>query len=80
MIATHIHRELRNLFKAVIVENKLVLTRVMKDVERKFRAIGGSDQYEAEQLATAQVQVLLPRHDPVESPEKKTSSEKCWVG
>ena len=61
VIAMHIRHEIRNLFKAVIADNKLVLTRIMKDVEREFELSVEAIQYEAEELAIEQVKVFLPR-------------------
>ena len=71
VIAMHIRHEIRNLFKAVIADNKLVLTRVMKDVEREFELSVEAIQYEAEELAIEQVKVFLPREEMVRVQQKK---------
>lgn len=82
VIAMHIRHEIRNLFKAVIADNKLVLTRVMKDVEREFELSVEAIQYEAEELAIEQVKVFLPRDEPVRIPQKKGWFKKMlgWLG
>ena len=82
VISMHIRHEIRNLFKAVIAENKLVLTRVMKDVEREFELSVEAIQYEAEELAIEQVKVFLPRDEPIRIPQKKGWFKKMigWLG
>ena len=71
LITMHIRREIRRLFKAVSADNKLVLTRVMKEAEREFELSVEAIQQEAEQLAVEQVKVFLPREEPIRRPEKK---------
>ena len=82
VISMHIRHEIRNLFKAVIAENRLVLTRIMKDVEREFELSVEAIQYEAEQLAIEQVKVFLPRDEPIRIPQKKGWLKKMlrWFG
>ena len=58
VIAMHIRHELRNLFKAVTTDNKLVLTRIMKDVEREFEPSVEASQYETEEFSIEQVKVF----------------------
>ena len=81
VIAMHIRHEIRNLFKTVGVDNKLVLTRVMKDVEREFELSVEAIQEEAENLAVEQVKVFLPREEPIKAPAKKTWVQRLfgWV-
>ena len=60
----------------------LVLTRVMKDVEREFELSVEAIQYEAEELAIEQVKVFLPRDEPIRIPQKKGWFKKMigWLG
>jgi hypothetical protein len=67
----HIRPEIRRLLKAVGAHNKLVLTRVMKDVQRDFELSVEAIQQEAELLAVEQVKVFLPREEPTRRPERK---------
>lgn len=72
VITMHIRREIRRLFKAVGADNKLVLTRVMKDVHREFELSVEAIQQEAELLAVEQVKVFLPREEIPRRPEQKS--------
>jgi hypothetical protein len=82
VIVMHIRREIRKLFKAVTADNKLVLTRVMKDVEREFELSVEAIQVEAEQQAFEQVKVFLPREEPKKEIEKKSWLRRVvgWIG
>lgn len=73
VITMHIRREIRKLFKAVTADNKLVLTRVMKDVHREFELSVEAIQVEAEQQAVEQVKVFIPQE------RAKIPVKKNWV-
>jgi hypothetical protein len=60
-IARRIRYEIRQLFEACSKDNKLVLTRVMKDAEREFELSVVAIQKEAEQIAVEAVKVLIPQ-------------------
>lgn len=64
MITHHIRSEIRKLFRACMTDNKLVLKRVMNDVEREFELSIDAIRDEAERSAVAAVSLLLP--EPVE--------------
>jgi len=71
VIAMYIRHEIRKLFEACRADNKLVLTRVMKDAEREFELSVVAIQEEAEHAAFEQVKVFMPVEKPV--PEIKRS-------
>ena len=60
-IAHHIRSEIRSLFRACKAENRLVLKRVMTHAEREFELSVESIREEAEAIAIAAVDRLLPR-------------------
>lgn len=65
-ITHHIRGEIRSLFKACKSENRLVLKRVMAHAEREFELSVESIREEAETIAVAAVDQLLPKAPPVE--------------
>lgn len=67
-IAHHIRSEIRALFRACKAENRLVLKRVMAHAEREFELSVESIREEAEAIAIAAVDRLLPKPPPVETP------------
>jgi len=69
-IARRIRYEIRRLFEACSKDNKLVLTRVMKDAKRDFELSVVAIQKEAEQIAVEAVKVLIPR-EAASAPEPK---------
>jgi len=72
LITHHIRSEIRKLFRACMTDNKLVLKRVMNDVEREFEISIDAIRSEAERSAVAAVNLLLP--EPVErAPEPERS-------
>jgi len=71
VVTMHIRHEIHKLFRAVTAENKLMLTRVMKDVEREFELSVEAIQQEATQQAFEQVKVFLPREEPLRPPMRK---------
>lgn len=60
-IAHHIRGEIRALFRACKAENRLVLKRVMANAEREFELSVESIREEAEAIAIAAVDRLLPK-------------------
>lgn len=60
-IAHHIRVEIRSLFRACKAENRLVLKRVMAHAEREFELSVDSIREEAEAIAIAAIERLLPR-------------------
>jgi len=72
VITMHIRHKIRRLFKAVGADNKLVLTRVMKDAQREFELSVEAIQQEAELLAVEQVRIFMPREEPAGKPERKS--------
>ena len=73
VITMYIRHEIRKLFRACKADNKLVLTRVMKDVEREFELSVDAIQEEVEHSAFEQVKIFMPAEKPVM--EKK----KSWL-
>lgn len=72
VITHHIRSEIRKLFRACMTDNKLVLKRVMNDVEREFEISVDAIRNEAELSAVAAVSLLLP--EPVDrAPEPDRS-------
>lgn len=67
-IAHHIRGEIRALFRACKAENRLVLKRVMAHAEREFELSVEAIREEAEAIAIAAVDRLLPKPLPVEAP------------
>ncbi len=67
-IAHHIRAEIRTLFHACKAENRLVLKRVMAHAEREFELSVEAIREEAEAIAIAAVDRLLPKPPPVEAP------------
>lgn len=67
-IAHHIRSEIRALFRACKAENRLVLKRVMAHAEREFELSVEAIREEAEAIAIAAVDRLLPKPPPVEAP------------
>ena len=72
MIAHHIRSEIKKLFQACQTENRLVLKRVMNDVEREFEISVDSIRSEAERSAIEVVAQLIPAltEVPVQKPKK----------
>ena len=66
MITHHIRSEIRKLFRACTMNNKLVLKRIMNDAEREFEISVESIRSAAEQSAIEVVSMLIP--EPVELP------------
>ena len=72
LITHHIRSEIRKLFRACMTDNKLVLKRVMNDVEREFEISIDAIRNEAERSAVAAVSRFIP--EPVEhEPEPEQS-------
>ncbi|MCC7120672.1 MAG: hypothetical protein IT493_03855 [Gammaproteobacteria bacterium] len=67
-IAHHIRSEIRALFRACKAENRLVLKRVMAHAEREFELSVEAIREEAEAIAIAAVDRLLPKPPPPEAP------------
>ncbi len=65
-IAHHIRAEIRGLFRACKAENRLILKRVMTNAEREFEMSVESIREEAEAIAIAAVDRLLPVIAPAE--------------
>lgn len=63
-IAHHIRAEIRTLFRACKAENRLVLKRVMAHAEREFELSVEAIREEAEAIAIAAVDRLLPQAPP----------------
>jgi hypothetical protein len=63
-IAHHIRAEIRGLFRACKAENRLILKRVMANAEREFELSVESIREEAEAIAIAAVDRLLPAAAP----------------
>jgi hypothetical protein len=59
-IAHHIRAEIRSLFRACKAENRLILKRVMANAEREFEMSVEAIREEAEAIAIAAVDRLLP--------------------
>jgi len=66
-IAHHIRAEIRGLFRACKAENRLILKRVMANAEREFELSVESIREEAEAIAIAAVDRLLPVMAPAEA-------------
>jgi hypothetical protein len=64
-ITARIRYEIRHLFDACKQDNKLVLTRIMADAQRKFEVSVEAIQAEAELHAVDAVKLLVPRGEPV---------------
>lgn len=77
-ITTRIHYEIRRLFEACKRDNKLVLTRVMKDTQREFELSVEAIQQEAEYSAVHAVRGLLPPDEPVKPVAKKGFLRRVW--
>ncbi len=82
MIGHHIRAEIKNLFQACQTENRLVLKRVMNDVEREFEISVHSIRSEAERSVIEVVGLPIPTS--VESappPPKKTFLQRIsdWL-
>jgi hypothetical protein len=60
MITHHIREEIKKLFQACQSENRLILKRVMNDVEREFEISVDSIRAEAERSAVEAVNLLIP--------------------
>jgi len=73
-IARHIRIEIKKLFGVCKADNKLVLTRIMKQAEREFELSIKAIQVEAEQAAIDTVRRIMPA-SPRWAPEKK----KNWL-
>lgn len=67
-IAHHIRGEIRSLFRACKAENRLVLKRVMSHAEREFELSVDAIREEAESIAIAALERLLPRAPAPEPP------------
>ena len=80
LIATRIRYEIRSLFEACKRDNKLVLTRVMKDAERQFEISVHALQNEAEESAVEAVRRLIPAEAPSAPPAKKTGLFRRLIG
>ena len=78
-ITARIRFEIRKLFEACKEDNKLVLTRIMKDAERQFEISVDVIQGEAEESAVQAVQRLIPPEPPTAAaPEKRGLIRRLW--
>lgn len=71
VVTTRIRGEIRRLFEACKRDNKLVLTRVMSDVERQFEISVNVIQEEATRVAVEQVKSFMPREEVLKAPPKR---------
>jgi hypothetical protein len=70
-VTARIRSEIRRLFEACKRDNRLVLTRVMRDAEREFEISVEAIQEEAVSIAFEQVKVFMPKEErPREAPPK----------
>ncbi|MCB1743851.1 MAG: hypothetical protein KDK91_25980 [Gammaproteobacteria bacterium] len=79
-ISMRVRREIRRLFEACQRDNKLVLTRVMRDAERKFEVSVEAIQAEAELIAVDAVTRLAPPPDSNKGPPPKQGLWRRMVG
>jgi hypothetical protein len=70
-VTARIRGEIRRLFEACKRDNKLVLTRVMSDVERQFEISVDVIQEEAIRVAVEQVKVFMPREEAPQAEPKQ---------
>lgn len=68
-IIQHVRKEIRGLFEAVKADNRLVLTRIMKNAEREFEISVQSIENEAVENAYREVKAFMSK--PPELPPKK---------
>ncbi len=69
IITQRIRAEIRKLFAACSRDNRLVLTRVMKDAQREFELSVEAIEAESENYALAAVRQFLPPPEPEPEPE-----------
>ncbi|MFT4563422.1 MAG: hypothetical protein ACI9BW_003177 [Gammaproteobacteria bacterium] len=81
MIAHHIREEIKKLFQACQTENRLVLKRVMNDVEREFEISVDSIRVEAERSAVEVVNLLIPKAAVALPARRKTLRQRisAWL-
>ncbi len=71
VLAHQIRHEIKKLFNACRVDNRLMLTRVMNDAERDFEISVGAIQEEATAAAVEVVKLLIPEDVEVPPPPEK---------
>jgi hypothetical protein len=71
LITRRIRFEIQKLFEACKKNNRLVLTRVMKDAEREFEISVEAIQHEAEDHAVEAVRLLIPEEEALPPPPPK---------
>lgn len=80
VIAQRIRFEVRKLFEACARDNRLVLTRIMKDAEREFELSVEAIQTEAEQAALEAVKRFIPEPEPEPPPPPRRSLLQRLLG